>query len=1103
MQKAPNSLRAVSFATIVLALLLSATLGANYYCTGIIEEKSLQQIETAFALDRDRIDLYLKHIHIDLNSAANHLIVKAFFNQRSISEQNHNTQINEQLVVIRRILADKANHILSLYDLKVPPQNISTSLVLYDRQNSPLVSWPNSDFSQDKRAIKRARSTPDNSTVDQRQLYLYAPVKDNNDEPGYLVATINLDSLAKVLERPNHSPLDSRQIKPLQLLLISNTTSVKEVLPYTDLTEKTVYTLASSFKQAEVQHDDYPHRAAIFTNPLKNYPLTLIHVMDADNLLNDKAPLMHFATASLLSIIIIVTMLRLVRSTARSQALNESLQTLKENKKKLHQKNEEIRLIIDAAKLGTWVKNASTGEFIINEGWAQMLGFNKDEIIPNVESWVELVHPDDWPRVEALWATHLKGESERFRADYRLRHKQGHYIWVRDAGQVISHTADGSPREILGIHLEITALQNALRDAQEARQEADSVISSFLDSLLVVNQDLTIMRVNKETCSLLGYQDNAIIGQPVTNLFQEDAASVAKYFRFYQQPDYKQQQALRNIELTLKKHSGEQLPVSINLSALRNDHDEIIGVVAGAKDVSALKTALNEAQAHRHFVENILHIIPGGLLVIDNAGNILQHNQTFAVQLDLWSREYAMPTAELRENILSSIKDKLSLPSPVEFSIATPCGELFIALHASETELQGTIGRVLFIHDVTERHHAEAQQKLLSTVFEQTSEGILVSATNGTIEFANIAISAMSGYLTEELIGQDISIFKSGAHSADFYKNIWATLRTERVWKGSLTNRSKQGEFFEVELTISPVRDKNNKLTHYVSLWRDVRQERTLQQQLLQAQKLESIGQLAAGIAHEINTPIQYIQNNLAFFRNTYQSVEPLIVALRRWLAEQQPDEGACIRDLRDKASSIDFDFIREEVPEGLEDSLTGIEHVTRIVAAMKEFSHPGSGTKEPAQLNKLIDNALIVTRNEWKYCATVDLQLEPDLPLFLCDASAWSQVLLNLIVNAADAIKEKQSAGEMGKITITTKAISRNTLELTITDTGSGIEQANLHKIFDLFFTTKGVGKGSGQGLSIVYDIVVNKHGGTVHCDSVVDDHTTFTIRVPTGQEK
>ncbi len=266
---------------------------------------------------------------------------------------------------------------------------------------------------------------------------------------------------------------------------------------------------------------------------------------------------------------------------------------------------------------------------------------------------------------------------------------------------------------------------------------------------------------------------------------------------------------------------------------------------------------------------------------------------------------------------------------------------------------------------------------------------------------------------------------------------------------------------------------------------------------LRHAQKMESIGQLAAGIAHEINTPIQYIGDNLRFMLG---AVEELLGALDA-LPPEVPggagmDDGT--RTFRDRLQAADMDYLRKELPKAARQSLEGVARVSKIVGAMKEFSHPGSESRTTADLNRAIESTVAVSRNEWKYVADLDLELDPLLQPVPCYPGEINQVVLNLIVNAAHAIGDTVGhSGQKGRITIRTRSEAGQVV-IQIEDTGAGIPEAIRDRIFDPFFTTKGVGKGTGQGLAIAHSVVVDKHGGTIGFETELGQGTLFTIHLP-----
>jgi signal transduction histidine kinase len=271
--------------------------------------------------------------------------------------------------------------------------------------------------------------------------------------------------------------------------------------------------------------------------------------------------------------------------------------------------------------------------------------------------------------------------------------------------------------------------------------------------------------------------------------------------------------------------------------------------------------------------------------------------------------------------------------------------------------------------------------------------------------------------------------------------------------------------------------------------------------QLFQAQKLESIGQLAAGIAHEINTPMQFVYDNLEFLSESAEKLFQVLEVYDRNLNATGPRRSWKERsdEVASVARSTRFEHIRAETPKAIRESIDGILRVINIVRAMKEFSHPGQEELVGVDLNNLVHMNATMTRNRWKYVAEVEFDLDPDLPTLRCVPGEVNQLLLNLIVNAADAIAEKvgNDIDETGTITIRTRHNAEQ-IVIEVVDTGCGMPPEIRNRIFDPFFTTKDPGKGTGQGLSICYNVIVNKLHGTISVDSTQGVGTQFTLTIP-----
>jgi PAS domain S-box-containing protein len=324
--------------------------------------------------------------------------------------------------------------------------------------------------------------------------------------------------------------------------------------------------------------------------------------------------------------------------------------------------------------------------------------------------------------------------------------------------------------------------------------------------------------------------------------------------------------------------------------------------------------------------------------------------------------------------------------------------------------------------------------------------------------------------------------------------------------RGQMVGVHEDGHSFPVEVSISTMVDDDSFV--FNAFMHDASAKIKMQKQLTQGEKLQSIGRLAAGIAHEINTPTQYVGDNIAFLRDSFATLGSF-VRRQRELAEGEHDCKKCdagnrlTKALDDLATELDISFIVEEVPQALAQALEGIQAVTQIVRSMKEFAHPGVDSVTGIDINHALESTITVCRSEWKYVATVERDLDTTLPPVPCVPGEINQVILNLIVNAAQAIEAAgKRAGDAdpakrGLIRVSTR-LDGDFAELSVADNGTGIPESARSKIFDPFFTTKEVGKGSGQGLAIAHAVIVERHGGELRFETEMGRGTRFIIRLP-----
>jgi len=389
----------------------------------------------------------------------------------------------------------------------------------------------------------------------------------------------------------------------------------------------------------------------------------------------------------------------------------------------------------------------------------------------------------------------------------------------------------------------------------------------------------------------------------------------------------------------------------------------------------------------------------------------------------------------------------------------------------------------------------------LRSIYDSAHDAIVTVTGSGAIASWNKGAEHIFGCGEGEVRGKSLAPFFT-EDSRQIYEQELSCLRDgEPASEGKLLELAglrTDGSEFPLELTIARWRTKKG--TFYTSFMRDTSARRMLEAQLAQAQKLESIGHLAAGVAHEINTPIQYLADNTRFLDESFRNLDRVLRSYETLMRVAEtsgalPEE---VHRVREAAEEADLAYLHDEIPRAIQQSGEGVERVATIVRAMKEFSHPGSAEMKPIDINHAIESTLTVSRNEWKYVADAVTEFDPNLPVVRCLPGEFNQVILNLVVNAAHAIADLPGRGTgKGRITISTRR-DGEWAEICIGDTGTGIPAAVRSHIFTPFFTTKEIGRGTGQGLAIAHTVVVTKHGGTLDFETEEGKGTTFIIRLP-----
>ncbi|MFQ5738923.1 MAG: PAS domain S-box protein [Acidobacteriota bacterium] len=530
-------------------------------------------------------------------------------------------------------------------------------------------------------------------------------------------------------------------------------------------------------------------------------------------------------------------------------------------------------------------------------------------------------------------------------------------------------------------------------------------------------------------------------------------------------------------------------------------------------------------KASQEFLQCTLDALPNHIAILDESGQVISENaawrrfahmsQAFGVgyrvgtnyleACESASPEYAATGAAIARGIrqiMARNRDRFE----VEYLSPKEGEKRWFLVSVTRFEAEQPLRLVVAHTDTTERKQAEESvrlsEKKYRTTLQAIKDGYYEVSLEGQFCFFNESLCEILGYSKNELIDMNWRQIASGDESSRRLLGAFNQVyRSDTSATADCEISRKDGMKGIVEVSISLVKDDRGSPIGFRGIARNITQRRMMEAQLSQVRKLESIGQLAAGIAHEINTPVQYIGDNICYLERSFKKLSGALESYRKRLDDAK--HCASLDDLANRfkpvGQTVDLDNLMKEIPQALRESLEGISRVTEIVRSMRELAHPDTLEKQAVDLNQTVQNCITVARNEWKYVAEMVTHLDPQLPPILCSSGKINQVVLNLIINAAHAISDvvEDGAKEKGTIQVTTRHHD-GWAEVHISDTGPGIPKEIQERVFDPFFTTKEVGLGTGQGLALAHNIVVKQHDGTIRFETEVGKGTTFIIRLP-----
>jgi PAS domain S-box-containing protein len=667
----------------------------------------------------------------------------------------------------------------------------------------------------------------------------------------------------------------------------------------------------------------------------------------------------------------------------------------------------------------------------------------------------------------------------------------------------------------LCLHASETTQESAGKDLVSDPDILSALMETSPNSIFFKDTSSRYLRISRTKAKKHGLTDpRDAIGKTDFDYF--DVEHAARAFE-EEQRILKTNEPLIDREEQATLADGTVIWVSTMKFPFYNREGKLIGTYGLSRDITAQKMAEEAMRKNEATLQSIYHSAPIGIALVQGR-NIMKVNDLLckiadrtsveivgksSLPLYLNAEEHARAGRELYDNLAER------RISSTEVVWRHKDGSLIdVQMTAAAIDLgDGASGdwRIVTVLDVTEKKRSEEKLRMLSSAVDQSPISIVITDIKGRIEYVNPYFEKITGYSAAEAIGQTPRILKSGYHTPEYYQVVWETISAGREWNGEFHNRRKDGGAFWERATICALHNQRGEVTHYVAVKEDITERKRTEEERLEletrsqlSQKLQSVGMLAAGVAHEINTPTQYITDNTRFLTDSFTQLFKVIGSYRGHNASH-PECTECLKAVAAAETENELDYLLSEIPRTLEQSLEGLGRISRIVSSLKEFSHPNQAERTGADLNKAIETTVAVSRHEWKYVADVVTEFDPKLPHVECILDEFNQVVLNLVINATHAVGDalKQRGLKRGTITIRTRQ-EPGWAVVEVEDTGTGIPPEVRGKIFDPFFTTKGIGKGTGQGLAIVQAVVVTGHAGRVDFTTEVGKGTTFRLYLP-----
>jgi PAS domain S-box-containing protein len=781
----------------------------------------------------------------------------------------------------------------------------------------------------------------------------------------------------------------------------------------------------------------------------------------------------------------------------------------RENIMRENVKTDEYRKIIEQSGFLCFViENKTNFPYRFIAGNLKQYGLTEEYIKQKTDSLLELFFSADVQRIDYSLAGLFKGSSIGLQIECRMKGVSTDYRWVELKGS-FSGKREDSFTELTLFVSDITQKKLADASLKYKMSFTNSLIDAIPNPVYYKNTAGVFLGVNAAYERLINKSRNQIIGKKIEDLIPKENIGL----HHNNEDEVIKSRKTQIFEDRILYGDNTWHDVLVSRSTFVNANMTVGGIIGVINDITELKKKEEELKESEVNYKSLASYLPE-IVIVHSEEKVIFINEIVETKLGYKSEElignsvfnFIHPSYHIK--VRDQIKKSESSWQTNDYNlelVKKDGGSLLFKVKAASIVFLGKKSRVVVLTDITEKERADERirnsELQFRAIWEGSFTGMRLLDENGNIVLVNEAFCRIFRKRKEELEGHLFTVIYNEEDSKQKLDRFIGRLKNKsieaqykvkvKLWDGATI-------WLEVSNSIISIPGKPALV---LSFFKDISKMVEIERQLSLSQKMESVGLLAAGIAHEINSPMQFIGDNNSFLKDSlnslfayYQKAEEILLSCQ---ARKEEDER--IRGLNEMKESMDINFLLEEIPTAIEQTQTGIERVNKIVRALKDFAHPSAKEKSLSDINNGIEVTSVISKNQWKYISDLELNLAPDLPYVNCLLDEINQVILNMIINAVHAIEEKlgPEPEEKGKIVIETKHYD-GIAEIIISDSGMGIKPENLNKIYDPFFTTKEVGKGTGQGLSIVHDIIVNKHGGSLSVESEYGKGTTFKIKLP-----